>query len=135
MYLFRTQSGSIYQVDNGRITRMGSGPILGLPDPTQVDRQPFTMPHGPPTVGRRFSFVPKGWTQPITTSVVEAITRDDDPEVIDAFLGHPASGVVEFPYTGDEAREDERRREHYGPTGAFWANGPANPFDRFGKAA
>lgn len=27
-----------------------------------------------------------------------------------------------------EAREHERRRDHYGPIGAFWNNGPEWPF-------
>lgn len=83
MYVFRTHTGSIFTVENGRITRDGDHRILGLPrERGALVRRPFRVLNGGPVVGRRFSFQPTGFDCPITTSVVEAVAHASD------FSGH-----------------------------------------------
>jgi len=80
MYTFVTETGSIYTIANGRIRRIAKHAIAaGRGDEPQMadEAWSFTMPAGPPVVGRRFTFRTKfrGGTT-ITTSPVREIHRE-----------------------------------------------------------
>ena len=79
MIAFLTASGSTYTIENGRITRGLGAPIEDVNGGPAIHtmRALSYNADAPPTVGRRFRFTPKGWTQPITTSPIEQIAYGD----------------------------------------------------------
>lgn len=78
MYRFTTSNDTEYEVENGRITRFDGTPLEGLPSP--LDGVSFRMKN-PPTVGERFEFTPKGWTNGdfITTGRIVTIQGNTQP--------------------------------------------------------
>ena len=78
MYRFTTSNDTEYKVEDGRITRFDGTPLEGLPSP--INGVSFRTAN-PPTIGERFCFTPKGWTDGdfINTSRVVAIEGQDMP--------------------------------------------------------